>query len=412
MSGFRYILERGSKKHTCPACGRKTFVVYIDTMTNQAVTGDYGRCDREVNCGYFRKPGHVPAFIPSAIKVNPAPAVNIPVEILKQYRTSYSGNSFVQYLAKLFGADIASELVTRYQIGTSNNRWPGAAIFWFINQAGEIRAGQVKLFDHDGHTAKYQDKEGNVKSATTWIHSILQRGFMLKKQPLPTWLESYTQQSGSYISCLFGEQLLKQDKTKPVAIVEAPATAIVASVYMPEFIWLAAGSLSYLNSERTKALHGRKVVLFPDLSTDGKAFIRWQQVAKELSNFMFIQVSDILELHATEDDRQKGCDLRDFLTHLKPAIGKDSEGNLLKVTLQNLTFEIKSLVAVSCPGKYTDGLQLVTFEMVGGGHCEAIVDGSGEFYSGEFSESLKRMWGNDFKIGQAGNADCWLSIKC
>jgi hypothetical protein len=40
--------------------------------------------------------------------------------------------------------------------------------------------------------------------------------------------------------CLFGEHLLKDTET-PVAIVESEKTAIIASCYYPEFIWLACG---------------------------------------------------------------------------------------------------------------------------------------------------------------------------
>jgi hypothetical protein len=41
--------------------------------------------------------------------------------------------------------------------------------------------------------------------------------------------------------CFFGEQLI--DKSKPVAIVESEKTAVIASGYLPQFIWLAAGSI-------------------------------------------------------------------------------------------------------------------------------------------------------------------------
>ena len=49
--------------------------------------------------------------------------------------------------------------------------------------------------------------------------------------------------------------------------------------------------------------------MFPDLSKDGKAFELWSSKAKEL-NF---KVSDLLEKLAPETDKNKGCDLADYL---------------------------------------------------------------------------------------------------
>jgi len=107
---------------------------------------------------------------------------------------------------------------------------------------------------------------------------------------------------------LFGEHLLT-DKTKPVAIVESEKTAVIASVYLPQFIWVAVGSLTNLNAEKSSVLKGRTVTLFPDLN----GFERWSSRAKELSHLAKFTVSDLLECKATEAEKKQGLDLADYL---------------------------------------------------------------------------------------------------
>jgi hypothetical protein len=108
---------------------------------------------------------------------------------------------------------------------------------------------------------------------------------------------------------LFGEHLINQVLSKPVAIVESEKTAVIASVYLPQFVWVAVGSLTNLNAEKCSILKGRTVTLFPDLN----GFEKWSSKAKELSHLASFQVSDLLERKATEAERKQGFDLADYL---------------------------------------------------------------------------------------------------
>ena len=308
MTPFKYTLEKyqGTKsKHLCPNCQKRTLTRYIDNETNEYIHETVGRCDREANCSYHLKPAEY--FKNSGVKnvvfnlslPSPSsPKVYIPFEILQKSRLGYHKNSFVSHLNTLFDQETVNRLIAAYHIGTSESRWTGACVFWFIDNQGRIHAGQVKLFQ-SGHTAKYTTEDGEMKSCTTYIHSILKR----KLTPIPSWLSKYDQQERK-VSCLFGEHLIKSS-SKPFAIVEAPATAIVASIYLPMFTWLACGSLSYLNTQRCEPLKGKKVVLFPDLN----GYDKWKHIADQLG---FI-CSSLLEDNATESDKSNGLDLRDYL---------------------------------------------------------------------------------------------------
>ena len=123
--------------------------------------------------------------------------------------------------------------------------------------------------------------------------------------------------------CLFGEHLLASNKSKPVSIVESEKTAIIASMFYPDELWLASGQLNGLNVNKCKVLAERKVKLFPDLSQYKRGqqttFQKWSDKSKELSCITDIQVSDFLENIATDEMRKSGCDIADYLVTLNYA---------------------------------------------------------------------------------------------
>ena len=70
-----------------------------------------------------------------------------------------------------------------------------------------------------------------------------------------------------------------------------------------------------LNAEKLLPLRNRHVILFPDTDPDGKAFGRWQQIAKEASRHSLypVYVSPMLELRATPEQKAAKIDIVDFL---------------------------------------------------------------------------------------------------
>ncbi|MBK9722137.1 MAG: hypothetical protein IPO78_11055 [Saprospiraceae bacterium] len=189
------------------------------------------------------------------------------------------------YLEKLFGYEMTNQLISKYHIGTSK-KWNNSTIFWQVDISSKIRTGKIMLFNPiSGKRVK------EPFNYIYWVHcSLKDSSFNLQQ-------------------CFFGEHLLKDEPSKPVAIVESEKTAIIASVYLPEFIWLAVGSINNLSTERCKVLQGRNVVLYPDLN----AFDKWQQKAMALSGVANFKVSDLLESNASEPEKQQGLDLGDYL---------------------------------------------------------------------------------------------------
>ena len=111
--------------------------------------------------------------------------------------------------------------------------------------------------------------------------------------------------------CFFGEHLLAQHPTMSVAIVESEKTAIIASHFIPNFIWLATGGMhGCLNKNAIKVLGGRDIILFPDLGATDK----WKSKIPLLQSVCKrVVISNILEDNATDEQKIRGLDIADFL---------------------------------------------------------------------------------------------------
>ena len=330
----RYIFEKGSKKHYCPDCTKKRFVRYIDTETGEYLPKHYGRCDREINCGYFLNPhldgysksiweqekGNKSDWEPQRQKTKKKPLNKlkrsyIPVEVFNRTRSGYEQNTFIQNLlsrvAFPFEVQDIEMIISQYHLGTIQNGYrSGATTFPFIDVRNNVRAIQVKQFDLKNHT-----------TGTDFLHSIIEKHHTRNGKPLPEWLEAYYKNE-TKVSCLFGEHLLSKYPHNSIGLVEAPKTAIYATLYFgfPEqptnLLWLAVYNLSSLNLNKCKALKGRNVYLFPDLSKEGKAFKLWSNKASEIQKRLqgtHFQVSDLLEQLAPQQDKEQGKDIADYL---------------------------------------------------------------------------------------------------
>ncbi len=304
----RYILQPYSgmnSRHLCPGCKSRdrSFALYIDTETGQTIHPSVGRCNHESGCGYHYAPKEYfqenrISFETDRPRQQSRPVQEVKIEpsfiapeVAASSLTGYRSNNFVSFLIGLFGEEITNQLIGEYFIGTSKH-WSGSTVFWQIDIKGNIKTGKIMLYD--ATTGKRVKEPFNC---ITWVHKVLKQSDFNLKQ------------------CLFGEHLLV-DKSKPVAIVESEKTAIIASVYLPRFIWLAAGSLNNLSLERCRILAGRRVVLFPDLN----GFDKWTAKAKELSDQMpdtSFKVSEILNQYATEAERISGLDLADYIIEIE-----------------------------------------------------------------------------------------------
>lgn len=348
---YRYILEKVNKKTVCRNCGKKTFVRYIDTGTGDYIPEQYGRCDREIKCAYHLNPyrdGYAQIIreqkykrVQKSIICKPTPPKKpepafVPVAVLRQTLSpeGYKKNVFIQNLLTRvqfpFESKDVEKIISQYYLGTACNGYrAGAITFPFIDKSGNIRAIQVKQFDEENHTI-----------GTDFLHSIIGKHHQKKNEALPDWVQAY-QHNETKVSCLFGEHLLNKYTLNPIALVEAPKTAIYSTLYFgfpekPEnLLWLAVYNLSSLNFDKCQALQGRDVYLFPDLSSDGKAFELWSNKAREISDLMpgtRFKVSELLETLAPNELRNDGADIADVLIKIDWRKFKPQESESIRGT--------------------------------------------------------------------------------
>ena len=285
---YKYTLEpyKGkSTRHRCPACKQKEcFSLYISEEIKEKIDSRVGRCNREIKCGYHYKPSEYFKDNPTLFNdfsdlnkgrngsnsryrrqeaykasevykasetykvpdVPKPPKAPKPDYIPHKYLTaSLSLNSnFVKFLTEYFPKEKIKKIAEDYCLGATRKQ---GVIFWQIDFKGKIRTG--KIMQYNPETGK-RIKKGGVN----WVHSII-------KKSTPSYANF------NLCQCYFGEHLLKKYPDKPVAIVEAEKTAVIASMIYDEFVWIATGNLNGLTLAKSKILKDRDIILYPDVGS-------------------------------------------------------------------------------------------------------------------------------------------------
>ncbi len=312
MSTHRFILEpyKGiATRHTCPECHKKRcFARYIDTEGKIEFSPYVGRCNHEQSCGYHFTPKEFFEKNPDKNETftkeagvsykkreipKPLPTSYIDENIMRSSLRCYEANNLFLFLSSQFGETTTLSLMEKYNVGTSKH-WNGSTVFWQVDNQGKVRTGKVMLYNPD--TGKRVKEPYNHVS---WVHSLIpHKDFNLSQ-------------------CFFGEHLINEDKTKPIALVESEKTALIASYYLPQFLWIASGGKNgCFNAKSLSVLRDRDVVLFPDLGATN-AWKDKLSVMKVLG--IRALLFDFLEQQATEEDKSKGLDIADYLLKIKPS---------------------------------------------------------------------------------------------
>lgn len=286
-NNYKWSLRKGGKKERCPQCGKMRFVPFVLTSDPSVKAGpEYGRCDREQSCGYFRYPG-------SEVKIDtdreyiPEP----PKEPIL-FPASFAENADVSRYNTLFRAyaglvDMTTLDITmyKYRCGTGGR---GECIY-FQYDGTFVRTAKAILYGTDGHRIKECD--GGLP--VWWMH----------KSPK---LREYTR-GKELKQCLFGQHLLQRYPNARIYVVEAEKTAVLMAATdskpMNERLWLACGGSQMLKGAiDLMPLIGRDVTLIPD---DGQ-YWNWRRTA-EAYGWRCLDIEQLKKYHRLPD----GCDIWD-----------------------------------------------------------------------------------------------------
>ena len=213
--------------------------------------------------------------------------------LVSQSGRNFKENNFIQFLKTLFTTDEIQNVIMKYLIGTSKH-WSGATVFWQIDNNEKVRHGKVMLFNPEtGKRKKKQDGKSYISS----VRSVLNL------------------QNFNINQCLFGLHLINESNQTTIAVVESEKTAVLMSVFKPQYIWVATGMKGGFKYENLKPIKDYKIIAFPDKSE----YNDWHDKAVQLNAVGFnIIVSDWLE----ETDYNDGTDLADVyideLSNIEP----------------------------------------------------------------------------------------------
>lgn len=285
MSTFRYTLD-SSEKFTCPDCNHDNkFVRYRDVVSGDWVGEEYGKCDRENNCGYWKKIERNELIRDkSLIKYDLQRERSVFSELwltdnyYNHHRENrfkcdrdvylrsdiphmfrYPGTDEVKYeniflrgLVKKFGVEATKKVYDEFRLGTF---YDGGVIFPYYDFNDKLITGKIMFYDDN----LKRIKEG-YQSYPMWLHNY-------KYQPVGHKYEIICDLPGEYKPDLtfFNYSYAKIKDINNIGIIESEKSAIILSILVPEIHWMATGGLNNLQKYKFWRLNSHSILMFPDL---------------------------------------------------------------------------------------------------------------------------------------------------
>ncbi len=299
---FKWRLETGSKKHHCPACGKKTFKRYVFNATGEYVGDDFGRCDRENNCAHHQVPEReIPEPVATRPKL-PPPTVLTPSPDYLQILEANTQSNFHSFCIDQLG--ISPAHLALWRIGT---KWKFTA-FLLINREGQPVNVKFVAYTAEGKRDKSEGKEGNPNFIPHYLGKAYLRSQKIETDNarLEDWQDYY-----KFQRCFFGEHLF--DANRDTCLVESEKTAVIASYFFPDYNWLATGGNHGMLFEQFEIFYGYTGRIWNIVDNDIAGYeksktIQWLDKLAEMRD----NKEDILSVNILEG-MPSGYDLADAI---------------------------------------------------------------------------------------------------
>lgn len=279
---YKYKLDKNRNRvKSCP-CGKKNnnkFVPFIGFENK-------GHCFSCINTFFPEQDFNEFKNYKPSFDYKPTQISYHDSELVSKSGRNFKNNNFIQFVKKLVGVDETKKVIEKYLIGTSK-KWNGATVFWQIDNFQRIRHGKIMLYNPITGKRMYRNEIEKKHPYFSSVRAELKiKDFHLKQ-------------------CLFGLHLINETSKKTIGIVEGEKSAILMSIFKPEYTWLATGSKGGFKYEYLKPIKEYKIIGFPDKSE----YHFWLEKAIELNQIGFdIKINNWLE----KTDYPKGTDFADI----------------------------------------------------------------------------------------------------
>src|ERR1035437_3192991 len=355
MYKYEYSNQR---RVNCPFCGKEgKFSVCVNTETGEFTEDIYGMCsscgehklppDNYINDGVSFKENESIGYF-DADTIDP----ELWLKTLKEmhYKDQFRYNNFIEGLEKIFGVLEVEKMIDLYRLGRFYN---GGIVFPYFYTDDHLTTGKIMWYDDNFHRIH--------KKTPMWLHNMkhyyeekwydrendyykggYHHDFVTEDEYYGRNQIQYNLDGNDIIieeietkfnlkMSLFGHNLILNDKSKIICLVESEKTACIMSIVLPEFIWVASGSATYIQDYKFMFFANRKCYAFADMSENDKTYLYWKKKLdgyndKNNCDFQLIDYyTDFVNKHykefsenTTPEDlliayKEKGYDLADFV---------------------------------------------------------------------------------------------------